>query len=623
MAHINLNFLPLKDDNLNFDVFRKEYKQGEQKDIDTHMFRLPNAPNSDYGNYLVSFVEREGYSSFSCNAHTNNALSVQYIWHILKEKITTSGLKHEFFCNKFYPKAYVTLNTIKEKGNQDIEISPYFLKSEKLFGVLVDFKFNQLPNTPFNREIQRYSLSLDTYYKSNKQFYSDKYKYIDKFLKEDLVKINAVNSKVILKTSLYQIQSRQLEKKEFLFKNNQLDYSTFQGIKKYGAYTSIEKKDFIYYFGFEDKYRAFANDIYLGLKGAYSPGTFSGMTDIFKMPFDKKEVKHFSINDYSFNTLDNFIAEVKKTQETNTTKKIIAVFIEPNTDEDNQHYFYLKYHLTKSQIPIQFISNEKLSDRSALKWSLSSIGLQMFAKCGGIPWLVNPSNKDCLIIGIGSVHEEQDDGTINKYFAYSICLDSSGMYKKVDVLSESNTKEDYYKQLKERLLLILRENTNYKKVALHLPFKIKREEIEEIKQVLKTTKDIEFKVIKINDTNKFFGYSQHNTRIPYESEYIQISNSEYLLWFEGLKYGKENVFQKVGGPVHIEFINYDGQNNDSNLSYLQDIINLSGANWRGFNAKQLPVSIYYSQLVAKYMKGFKHYNNFDFSVFENALPWFL
>jgi hypothetical protein len=625
MGNIKLNFLKLKDDKFHFSVYRKEYAQGEQKEEGTYVFKLPEKVNdvNNYKEYLISFVEKENYKLFQCNEQTNNALSIQYIGIALKEKIQKSGVEYSFSKSKFSLKVYITLTSIPNKGNQVVEILPYFLKSEKKMGVLIDFKFNQLPNTPFNRDVQRYSLSLDSYYRSNKQFYSDKYKFIDKFLKEHLLKINAVSNICILNCNLHQMYSQQLKKKEYLFKNKQLDYSTFQGIKKYGAYINIENTGFIYCFGFEDKYKTFANDIFLGLKGKYSPGTFSGMTDIFKMPFDKNDIRRFPIADYSLKTLDKFISDIKQTQENNPTKKVIVVFIEPNTDEENEHYYYLKYHLTKFQIPIQFISNEKFVDRSALKWSLSSIGLQIFAKCGGTPWIVNPSNKDCLIIGIGSAHEQQDDGNISKYFAYSVCLDSSGIFKKVDVLSESNQAANYYTQLKRKLTLILKENANYKKVVLHLPFKIKKEEIETMKSALIDINNVEFKVIKINDENKFFGYSEHNTLIPYESEYIQISNSEYIVWFEGLKYGKENVHQKIGGPVHVEFINHEGQTNDSNLSYLQDIINLSGANWRGFNAKQLPVSIYYSQLVAKYMRGFKHFEDFDFSVFSNNLPWFL
>lgn len=57
-------------------------------------------------------------------------------------------------------------------------------------------------------------------------------------------------------------------------------------------------------------------------------------------------------------------------------------------------------------------------------------------------------------------------------------------------------------------------------------------------------------------------------------------------------------------------------------SLLQDCINLSGANWRGFKAKQLPVSIFYCQKISDFLKKFEDYE-FEHIEFENFKPWFL
>ncbi len=137
---------------------------------------------------------------------------------------------------------------------------------------------------------------------------------------------------------------------------------------------------------------------------------------------------------------------------------------------------------------------------------------------------------------------------------------------------------------------------------------------------------VDFRVIKINTENKFFGFSSHNTRIPYESTYVRLSYDEYLGWFEGLQYGKENVHKKVGNPVHIEFLREQGEDDSDDKSYLQDIINLSGANWRGFNSKLVPISIYYASLIAGYAKEFEEID--DLEVVKKEIssiksPWFL
>ncbi len=102
-----------------------------------------------------------------------------------------------------------------------------------------------------------------------------------------------------------------------------------------------------------------------------------------------------------------------------------------------------------------------------------------------------------------------------------------------------------------------------------------------------------------------------------------MSNDEYLVWFDGLIRGKENVIQKIGNPIHIKFLKSENVLVGNDIEYLQDAINLSGANWRGFNAKQSPISIYYAKIVADYTAAFSHFKNFDKTQFSNNLPWFL
>ena len=134
----------------------------------------------------------------------------------------------------------------------------------------------------------------------------------------------------------------------------------------------------------------------------------------------------------------------------------------------------------------------------------------------------------------------------------------------------------------------------------------------------------EFVSIKFNDRSKFYGFAEdHNTRVPYESTVIPLARNEFLVWFEGLQYGRPALSEMVGGPLHVQFTYpRDGLSRDQQRAHLQDAINLSGANWRGFNAKSLPVSVYYAQLIAKYLKEFENLGLPDVGV-DILKPWFL
>jgi hypothetical protein len=158
---------------------------------------------------------------------------------------------------------------------------------------------------------------------------------------------------------------------------------------------------------------------------------------------------------------------------------------------------------------------------------------------------------------------------------------------------------------------------------LHLPFKIKKDEIKALSAAAQSVKELQFTAIKINTDNKFFGFSSHNTFVPYESNFIKLAKDQYLVWFEGLQFGREVVDKRLANPVHIEFLNLDKERQQDEKSFLQDVLNLSGANWRGFNAKAIPISIYYSQIIASYMEAFEGLAGFDEQSLSNETPWFL
>jgi hypothetical protein len=147
------------------------------------------------------------------------------------------------------------------------------------------------------------------------------------------------------------------------------------------------------------------------------------------------------------------------------------------------------------------------------------------------------------------------------------------------------------------------------------------------KVVKKINSDIELAVLIINNKSDFFGYDYNNNGlVPYESTFIKLSQDEYLVWFEGLQYNNPKITKRFGNPLLIKF----WYSNRSELfkdprykeSLLQDCINLSGANWRGFKAKQLPVSVFYCQRIAEFISKFKSYGLSHIEI-NNLKPWFL
>lgn len=630
MNKIKLNFLPLEEPEFFFTVFRKKILGSVEKKEGIKNYRLyADDDSNERDNYEVSLIQQNDYEEFVI--HSNHCISLTK-WYLFEEiKKSIESCDDNINYTEYKKGKILELNFVYcsyPEGDQIITLLPYFLSSEKLYGFLIDFKFHKNENQPFNKRVQQLSLSLDQNFRSNKNFYLNKNEIFNEFLNNVFSKFNFINKgseQLSISQNLIELNSFSLEKKNYIFSKNKSSFSQFMGIKNFGPFEYVSH-DINFVFIFEKRFTPFANELFLSLIGKTNPGTFPGLERMFGISLNKNNVQKIIIEDYKDTTLLETINHVK---DISRDKKVLAIFIEDYFEEEgnSQPYYFMKYHFVRNDIPLQVVNYNRLSQNNNLKWSTSNLGLQIFSKLGGKPWIVNPSKKNCLILGIGSSHKiDHESNCIKKYFAYSVCLDSSGLYKKLEVLSESDNEEDYLKNLEFSLLNMLNtpEFSSYKNCVLHLPFKIKNKEIDSLQNVIRDKSDMEFKVVKINVKNNFFGFSDHNTLVPYESTYISLNNDEFLVWFEGLQYGKENVAKQISSPVHIKFLNMDDKKfREDYKPYLQDIINLSGANWRGFNAKSVPISIFYSKLITQYISEFGDIFDSDNKTISNEKPWFL
>jgi hypothetical protein len=165
--------------------------------------------------------------------------------------------------------------------------------------------------------------------------------------------------------------------------------------------------------------------------------------------------------------------------------------------------------------------------------------------------------------------------------------------------------------------------------VIHTPFRMRKDEMKTIKESVdklsQSHGDITFTVMRINTRNRFFGFADNNIKIPYESTYIQLSAKEYLVWFEGLKRGREYINKRIANPTYIDFW-YGWGDRTRVIKLLQDVVNLAGASWRGFNAKLEPISIFYPQLIAGFIRDFRRLGNEEDigqTLARFNTPWFL
>ena len=632
MDKIALNFFPLSSDQFTFTLYRLPFEEGEKPRAgDEEAVSRTLEVAGERRPYWTLFQQIEGSTEVLCSPFDNTYATLAALRAALVESCRINLDPDAFsILGGFRPRVEITTRPYPE-GKQVISIEPYFLRSRGKFGFLADFRFHPKEEHRGTRRALQLSLSLDRNGHPNQNRYADRYSQLSDFVKKFHPLIFPLKlsggHEVKVDSRLEELASEKLDIKHYVVGSGSEAKSQFMGVKQSGPLENIPD-DTRLCFIYRPEDRPLSHDLFRALRGD-TFNTFPGMESMFRLSLSNDRVSGIPVSDFSNKEIAQAVDRVlADTRGSNVVPIVLTPFSRHDDLEYNDQYWYLKHAFLSKGLPIQVVASDTVKDKNKLKWSTSNTGLQVFAKAGGAPWKVRPRTERCLIVGIGQAHQV-NNGCINRYFAYSVLTDSSGVFKEVRTLGEAQDEDGYLRAFSENLRSILDEySEQFSNFVVHATFSIRRRELEAIADALSERQSQsvggEFVSLKFNDRNRFFGFAvEHNSLVPYESSLVSISQNEYLVWFEGLQYGQRTVGGMVANPLHVQFTYpIEGLPQHQRRAHLQDAINLSGANWRGFNAKALPVSVYYAQIIARYLKEFESRNLPAVDV-NTIKPWFL
>lgn len=628
---LNINFLPLSLQEFTFSIFASAVTNSAiPKAENTKRCKLPHDENGqEYQLYDIAFEQFPNSILRNISSTSNNKVTIWYIQNLFFKELQNKISSDSYRINTgFRYQAELVLHKHPE-GEEIIWLEPYYLREKKLYGFLIGFRFRKASNIPFNRKIQQLSLSLSLNGQKNLNFYNDYYEKLTEFkhlLYGKIFPITLENGNSLgVQNQFIELKTLRLKSKKFVLADDHTANSTFQGIKDFGPYKKIiSPKKLCFFYKEEDK--SYAHDLYFALRGDRF-ATFAGMEPMFGFPVQKSTVIGKSVSEYTCEAIQKATEEVLETE-----KDIFPIIIAPwskfdEADISDRNYYYLKHFFLTKKLPSQFISLNQLKNHEQLKWSISNIGLAIFSKQGGVPWRLMPEMKKCLIVGIGQAHQEKD-GKIEKFFSYSVLSDSSGLYENITVLAKGSNEENYLHMLAESLgKTIDNYITQYESFVIHTPFRMRYRELDAVSEVLsKYISKSKVACLRFDSSSKYFSFNfHHNSKVPIEGALCPLSERDFLMSIEGLLPSNPIIRSWIAHPMHIELI-YPRKVSDiaqeDKIGYLQDVFNLSGANWRGFKAKSLPISIYYSRLIANYIQCFNSLGLSEIEL-EGLPPWFL
>ena len=632
MQAIALNFLPVLTRNFRITIYAVPFR-GEERPVhaDEEAVLRHLDEGEEYKRYWTFFEAFDGARRVDLEPFENTYATVDAMRRGLEESCRSGLHAENYQVRDGFRREIEVVVERHEEGVATVSLEPYLLRSARRFGILASFRFHPDDAHRGTRRALQLSLALDRNGRPNLDFYADRYAKLSDFVRRFHGSIFPLRisdgQEVEVGSRLVGLSPDALSVKRYVMNGRRESKSQFTGVQKYGPYEQ-NAEDTQLYFLYRREEHGLSQDLFRALRGD-TFRTFSGLDKMFRFPVARHNVRGAMISEFEAREIER-VAEVVAADAAG--RPVVPVVITPfsrrDEAEENEAYWTLKHAFLARGMPIQVVAAETVANRNTLKWSTSGIALQIFAKAGGTPWRVVPATERCLIVGVGQAHKVLVEGGIERFFAYSVLTDSTGAFQEIRLLGTAGDEESYIDAFHASLRGIFEDYADrFSSFVVHSTFSIRRRELDSIAAALDAQEaaggDGHFVSMKFNDRNRFFGFSSgHNSRVPYESTVVSLSRSEYLVWFEGLQYGQSALQKMVGGPLHVRYAYPDRIGESEKRMFLQDAINLSGANWRGFNAKSLPVSVYYAQIIARYLKEFEVHGLRPLDV-DNIVPWFL
>jgi len=388
-------------------------------------------------------------------------------------------------------------------------------------------------------------------------------------------------------------------------------------------------------FVFPNEFRSYANQIYHALRTGNN--LFPGMATMFGVNVTSGQVSRatrFTVEGMSRQeAAETYSRAIRDSLSTDGSADFALVLCEKTLyQETPSPYYAAKTTLAAYGIPSQVVTVDLLNNPNQLTWSIANIGLQIFVKFGGHPWFVKPSPGDGdIIVGIGRSERTNARGEITRYVGYTTAYTSGGVFKSVEVFTPHESFQDYLDGFQSSVAQALRralgDAMQPSRLVLHVPKKFSRKEKERLETaVLEVEERIAgYIVLRVNDEHPFHLFDlSHKTMAPLSGHSVEMDNTNRLLLLEG-RPTAGNMRRSPPSPlwVTLQVSNITDTNFDA---LVQQIYELSVANWREFNAKARPITTYYSKLIASILSASEGNEIVEAIASSDALrdvPWFI
>lgn len=448
--------------------------------------------------------------------------------------------------------------------------------------------------------------------------------YNDYINKAEFKEVIPVHAKGFVKLGKTKIKYTTLGSNKLLFGQGKTGIMPYFGMKDHGPYavSPLPHIKFIYIFHKDDK--DFANEIREWFKGD-KPG-FKGLKTFLKLNYSVDRD-----NSIIFENLENPIEEIRQQlilKSFDPQTRYIAIYISPytkaETDPDKWRVYYqVKEELLKYSITSQAIDKAKIGI-TGYKLYLPNIAIAILAKLDGVPWRLQRSVYNELIVGVGAF---KHIGSEEKFIGSAFCFSNDGHFQGFECYEESDTTL-LAGSIRKAVKKYRSQNQEVQRLVIHFYKAMSRKELEPIVEHLNDLElDIPVIIITVNKTeSKDFVLFDTNCKdlIPVSGTFISIGKNQFLLC-NNTRYGNGATEKIEGFPFPIRLrITATDENLLEDEQLVKDLIDqvyqFSRMYWKSVKQQNLPVTIKYPEMLAEI---FPHFENKTIPSFGKDNLWFL
>ena len=306
-------------------------------------------------------------------------------------------------------------------------------------------------------------------------------------------------------------------------------------------------------------------------------------------------------------------------------------------------YYFGKSLFFLHQVPVQDFTIELLAQSDySLGYSLNNMALACYAKMGGVPWLLksSPTLSHELVIGIGSANIGEERGADNqRIMGITTVFSGDGSYI-VSNTSKAVVPEAYCEALTAVLGVTIekiQKRMNWQKGdTIRLIFhaqvkKFNKDEIEAVRAVIDTYREyqIEYAFLKISEDHGLHMFDsatagvQRGRLAPSRGKTFKLSKHEMLIYL----IGQRELRQDTDGHPRGIILDVHKDSTFKDIKYLSaQLYSFASHSWRSYFPNPMPVTISYSDLIARNLGWLNQLPGWNDSVMIGKIgqsQWFL